>query len=138
MKTKTIAIVATILSSIITILWVLGLIFANIDLFILAMIILAITIIPTIKYYKDLSEFFKTRNGEVVEDERKEYINEKAILPAFASMLVVSIYSAVAIFTLRNVYPQYTIVEYALFIIVIISFIAYTISTIYYKRKYGS
>jgi uncharacterized membrane protein len=138
MKTKTIVIITIILSGIVTLLWVLGLIFANINLFILAMIVLAISVIPAIKYYKNLNEFFKTRNGEVLDDERSAHIDEKATLPAFASVIVVSVYSGVAIFTLRNVYPQYTMLAYPFFAILIIGFIVYMISRIYYKRKYGS
>jgi len=102
------------------------------------MIILATTIYPTIKYYKEVSEFFKSRNGEVVADERKEHIEEKASLPSFASMLLGSIYSGIAIVTLRNIYPQYTILAYAFFIIAIIGLITYMLSNMYYKRKYGS
>jgi uncharacterized membrane protein len=137
-KTKTIVIIAIILSSTTTLLWVLGLTFANINLFILSMIVLVISIIPTIKYYKNITEFFKRSNGEVVADERKEHIEEKAAVPAFTSMLAVSIYSGVAIFTLRNVYPQYTILAYAFIIMGIVGFIAFTISRMYYKRKYSS
>jgi uncharacterized membrane protein len=137
-KTKIIVIILIVLSCIATLLWALGLIFANINLFIISMIILLASIFPTIKYYKDIAEFFKSRNGEVVADERKEHIEEKASLPAFASMLVLSIYSGIAIFTLRDVYPQYTILAYALFVMGIIGLIAYLISSVYYKRKYGS
>ncbi|MDR2967255.1 MAG: DUF2178 domain-containing protein [Methanobacteriaceae archaeon] len=138
MKIKTVVIISTILSSITTLLWVLGLIFANINLFLLSMIVLAISIIPTIKYYKDIIEFFKTKNGEVIADERKDFIEEKSSLPSFAMVLVVSLYSGVAIFTLRNVYPQYTMLSYAFFSVFIIGLITFIISETYYKRKYGS
>ncbi|MCL2114867.1 MAG: DUF2178 domain-containing protein [Methanobrevibacter sp.] len=138
MKTKLIVILLGILSSLTTLSWALGLILANINLFLISMILLAISIIPTIKYYKNISEFFKSKNGEVVADERKEHIEGKAALPAFAIMLVISIYSGIAIFTLRNTYPQYSLLIYPFFIIATIGFTTYTISNAYYKRKYGS
>lgn len=137
MEIKTIAIIETILSSIVTILWILGLIFADINLFILAMIVLIIAIIPAIKYFSQIDEYFRKRGGKVVDDERTQHIEAKSSLPAFATVLVVSIYSAVAIFTLRNVYPQYTDLAYPFFIIAIIGFVVYMVSNTYYKRKYS-
>ena len=136
MESKTIVIITIILSITETILWVLGIIFANINLFILAMILLLISIYPAIKYFNEISEFFKKRKGEIIEDERTEHIEEKATLIAFASIIAVSIYVGVAIFTLRYVYPEYLNLAYPFFIIVIIGLISYMISRIYYKRKY--
>jgi len=137
MESKTVVIIATILSSIVTLLWVLGLIFANINLFILAMIVLAISIYPAIKYFKDITEYFKKRNGEIIEDERTKHIEARATLPTFALILVVSIYAGIAIFTLRNIYPKYVNLAYPFFIIAILGLITYTISRTYYKRKYS-
>lgn len=138
MESKTIAIILTILSSIVTILWVLGLIFADINLFIVAMIVLIIAIFPAMKYFSQISEFFRKINNKVVDDERTQHIEEKASLPAFGVMIAGSIYAAVAIFTLRNVYPNYTNLAYPFFIIAIIGFISYIISEAYYKRKYSN
>ena len=59
METKTIVIIAIITSSLTTLLWALGLIFADINLFILAMIILLISLYPAIKYFNDITEFFQ-------------------------------------------------------------------------------
>lgn len=137
MEIKTIAIIATILSSIVTILWILGLIFADINLFILSMIVLVIAILLAIKYFRQITEFFRKRGGSVVDDERTQYIEEKASLPAFAAVIAVSIYSAIAIFTLRNIYPAYTNLVYPLVIIAVIGFVVYIISSEYYKRKYS-
>lgn len=80
------------------------------------MIVLMITLIPTIRYYKELDKFFKSRNGEIIEDERTQYIDERASLPAFGSVMGIIIYAAIAIFTLRNIYPTtYFNVIYILF-----------------------
>ena len=138
MKTKQMVIILIILQSISNLLWILGLIFADINFFIIAMIVSVMYGIPTIKYLKDLTEFFKTRDGEVVSDERKEHIEEKAALPSYALMIIVSIYSGVAILTLRNSYPEYANLAYPFFIIVILGLISYMMSTAYYKRKYGN
>lgn len=137
MKTKIKAIITIILSSLVTLLWILGIIFANFNLFIISMIVLMITLIPTIRYYKELDKFFKIRNGEIIEDERTQYIDERASLPAFGSVMGIIIYVAIAIFTLRNIYPQYTPMSYAFFFTAIIGIIIFLISRIYFKRKYS-
>jgi uncharacterized membrane protein len=135
---KKVVIMLVILSNITTILGVLGLIFANINLFTLAMIILILTVIPTIKYFNYVKEAFNTRNGEIIDDERQEHISDKATLPAFVSMLIFSSYSGIGILTLRNIYPEYTMLSYTLFITFIVGLITFTISKAYYKRKYGN
>jgi len=137
METKTIVIIAIITSSLTTLLWALGLIFADINLFILAMIILLISLYPAIKYFNDITEFFKEREDEVTEDEKTDYIEEKAALPAYVTMLAVSIYAGIAIITLRNIYPEYVNLAYPFFIIGIIGIIANIISKVYYKIKYS-
>ena len=138
MKTKLIVNILIVLSSLSTLLWVLGLIFAEINLFIIAMILSAISLVPTMKFYSEITEFFKLRNGEVIDDERKQFIEGKASLASFATMLVISIYSGIAILTLRNLYPQYTILAYAFLSVGIIGLLAFTLSKAYYNIKYGS
>ena len=138
METKTVVIIITIVSSVVTLLWALGLIFANINLFILAMIVLLISIYPTIKYFEDIKEFFKkTRNGNIVEDERTEHIEEKAAYLTFALITAASIYGGIAIITFRNIYPECVNLAYPLFIIAILGLTVYTIIRFYYKRKYS-
>lgn len=135
------AIFVTILSTIINIMWILGLIFANIKLFIIAMVLLTMTIIYSIKNFKELDEFFKNlklKDNDVVEDERTEYINERASVPAFGSLMAISIYTGIAIFTLRNSYPQFELMSYAFIFIGIIGIIIFMICRTYYKKKYGS
>ena len=134
MESKTIVIIAIIFSILETLLWALGLIFADINFFIAAMIVLVISIVLAIKYFNQLSEFFRRRKGEVVEDERTKHIEAKAALPAFVVMLVLCIYSAIAIFTLRNTYPQYIELAYPFVIIGVIGFVVHAIATAYYKR----
>jgi len=134
MKTKTIVTIAIIFSSVETLLWALGLIFADINFFIASMILLVISIVPAVKYFSQLSEFFSKRKGEVIEDERTKHIEAKAALPAFVIMLALCIYSAIAIFTLRYTYPQYIELAYPFVIIGVIGFVVHTIATAYYKR----
>jgi len=140
METKNVVIMITITSSVVTLLWVLGLIFANINLFILAMIVLLASIYPTIKYYNDINEFFKKRknsNSNIVEDERTEHIEEKAGYLTFGLITAVSIYGGIAIITFRNIYPECVNLAYPLFIIAILGLIVNTIIRVYYKRKYS-
>ncbi|KZX14721.1 hypothetical protein MBCUT_19630 [Methanobrevibacter cuticularis] len=136
MNTKIKVIIAVILSSIISLLWIIGLIIADINLFIIAIILLLITIPFAYKNFDELKEFFRTRKGEVVEDEREEYIQEQAGYMAFGLSIALNIYIAVAIITLRNLYPQYSPIAYVLIIITLISFIIFTIGKYYYKNKY--
>jgi len=138
METKTVVILITTTSSVVTLLWVLGLIFANINLFIIAMIVLLISIYPTIKYFNDIKELFKKRrNGKIVEDERTEHIEEKAAYLTFGLTTAVSIYGGIAIITFRNIYPEYVNLAYPFFIIAILGLIVYTLIRVYYKRKYS-
>ncbi len=138
MESKIKVIITIILSTLVTFTWVLGIIFANFNLFIVSMILFIIVLIPTIKYYKELDEFFKSRNEEIIEDERTRYIDEKASLPAFGSVMAIVIYVAIAIFTLRNVYPEYIIIAYAFSFTAFIGIIIYLISRTYFKRKYSN
>ena len=137
METKTIATIAKILSIFTTLLLILGLIFADIHLFIIAMIMLIITLIPTFKYFDQLTDFFRKINGKVIDDERTQYIEAKSSVVSFATVLGVSIYSTAAIFTLRNIHPQYTDLAYPFLIIIVIGSIVYMISNFYYKRKFS-
>ncbi|MEA4957022.1 hypothetical protein SDC9_07568 [bioreactor metagenome] len=138
MESKIKVIITIILSTLVTFTWVLGIIFANFNLFIVSMILFIIVLIPTIKYYKELDEFFKSRNEEIIEDERTRYIDEKASLPAFGSVMAIVIYVAIAIFTLRNVYPEYIIIAYAFSFTAFIGIIIYLISRTYFKRRYSN
>ena len=138
MESKIKVIITIILSTLVTFTWVLGIIFANFNLFIVSMILFIIVLIPTIKYYKELDEFFKSRNEEIIEDERTRYIDEKASLPAFGSVMAIVIYVAIVIFTLTNVYPEYIIIAYAFSFTAFIGIIIYLISRTYFKRKYSN
>jgi len=135
METKTIVIIAIILSTLTNLLWISGLILADINLFILSLIIVIISLIPAIKYFNQISEFFRKRNGEVVDDERTQYIENKSNVLSFAFVIAVSIYSAVGIFTLRDTLN--TELAYPFIIIVVMGLIVNIIAKAYYKRKYS-
>ncbi|MDL2246655.1 DUF2178 domain-containing protein [Methanobrevibacter sp. OttesenSCG-928-K11] len=117
--------------------WITGLILANINFFILSLVLLLIVLPYTLKNFNEFQEFFTKRNGKVIEDERANYINEKAGNMGFGITLAINIYLGVAILTLRNIYPQYSIIAYVLFLLVIISIIIYKIATLYYKKRYS-
>ncbi|WP_409199987.1 DUF2178 domain-containing protein [Methanobrevibacter sp. DSM 116169] len=117
--------------------WFLGVIFADISYLIVSALILVILLLPfTLKNYNEFDKFFKTRKGKVIEDERQTYIKEQAGYMTYGITLTLAIYSLIAILTLRNQYPEYQIIVYPLIIFIILSFIIYGISSIYYKRKY--
>jgi uncharacterized membrane protein len=136
MNIKSKVIILFLLSMIINVLWISGLITANISLFFLAMIMLIPSLIIAKANFNELKEFFRKRNGKVIEDEREEYIKEQAGYMAYGLSSALNIYIAVALLTLRNVYPQYSIVAYALLLVTVIGLGIYIIGTYYYKNKY--
>lgn len=140
MEMKIKAIIAIILSVLVNITWILGLIFGDISFFGLSMIILIVAGVFAIKNFKDIGEFFKTfkeKDGNIVDDERTEYIEERASMPAWAAVMVTNIYAGIAILTLRNIYPEYIPMAYAFIFTAIFGFITFTISRTYYKRRYS-
>jgi len=143
MESKTIVIINIILTSIICILWSLGITFVNINLIILAMILLLISTYPYTKYYNEynkfIKEFINKRKGKIIEDERTEHIEEKSAFSAFWLMTHVSIYGGLIIFTFNFLYPEYINLDlsYPLFIIAFIGLITYIISITYYGMKYS-
>lgn len=101
------------------------------------MIILAIILPFALKNIKEFNKYFATKDGKIIEDERQLYIKEQAGYMAYGITLALIIYFIIAIITLRNIYPQYQIIAYSLFILIIISFIIYGIATIYFNKKYS-
>ena len=65
-------------SAIQSVLWIAGLIFANVTLVILALIII-IAVLPIVYIHRDdISEMFQRDKDKIVEDERTQLINEKS------------------------------------------------------------
>ncbi|MEN4019971.1 MAG: DUF2178 domain-containing protein [Methanobacterium sp.] len=113
-----------------------GVLLANIYLIILAIAIL-ILITPIIyKKRDDIEEMFKGDSDTFIEDERTQFINEKAACMTLGILIAVVSYAAIIIVALRDKYPQFLDIGYTLFVIAALCFVLYFISRAYYSRKY--
>lgn len=136
MNLQRLGMILKITSGFVTALWVVGLVIGNIYLVLLAFIIL-LMVIPVIYVYRDnLKEIFQGDPTVIVEDERTQLINEKAATMTLGISVAVLIYVAVVVIALRNSYPQYTPVGYALLVSAAFSLFIYFLSRAYYNRKY--
>ena len=136
MNQKNLRNILIIVSAIQTVLWVAGLILANVRLVISA-IIITIAILPTIYIHRDdIAEIFKRDKDKVVEDERTQLINEKSSTIALGAFIGTIIYVGLIIVSLRNVYPEFLFTGYVLLITALFGLILSIISRTYYKRRY--
>ena len=136
MNQKNLRNILIIASAIQTVLWVAGLILANVRLVISA-IIITIAILPTIYIHRDdIAEIFKRDKDKVVEDERTQLINEKSSTIALGAFIGTIIYVGLIIVSLRNVYPEFLFTGYVLLITALFGLILSIISRTYYKRRY--
>ncbi|MCQ2738333.1 MAG: DUF2178 domain-containing protein [archaeon] len=120
-------------STLSTILWIIGIIKADILFYIIALIITCI-ILPLAYINRNmLDEFFSKRNGKTIEDERTKLIEAKASNFAYAINTVVMINIIIIILTLRNVYPNLLNIAWILIIVEIISLISFIIGKKYYS-----
>ncbi len=116
-------------------LWVAGLIMGSIYLVLLAILIVIIEI-PIIYLKRDnLKEMFQS-DGNVVEDERTQLINEKASTMTLGIFIAVIIYVGIIILALRNSFPEWSLTGYILIGSAVVCLAIYGISRIYYSRKY--
>jgi uncharacterized membrane protein len=124
-----------IVSAFVTGLWVAGLIIGSIYLVLLAILIVIIEI-PIIYIKRDnIKEMFQG-DGDVVEDERTQLINEKASSMTLGIFLAVIIYMGIIILALRNSFPEWFLTGYILIGSAVVCLVIYGISRIYYSRKY--
>lgn len=121
-----------VLSGITSILWIIGLIIANMDLFFIAMILLIVNLLIFAKYMDEIKNSIKSK----IDNERTEYIKRKSSEVSFGVLLALNIYLGIAILTLRNLYPKYLVAGYFLIITTVIGLITYVIVEKYYKSKY--
>jgi len=136
MNLKTLRNILITASAIQTILWVTGLIFANVKLVILAIIVI-LAVLPTIYIHRDnIGEMFKKDQDKIVEDERTQLINEKSSTITLGALIGIIIYSGLIIISLRNIYPEFLLTGYILLITALCGVILNIISRIYYRRKY--
>jgi uncharacterized membrane protein len=135
MDLKTLRNILIIASAIQTVLWVAGLVLANVTLVVLALIT-AIAILPVVYIHRnDITEMFQT-SDEIVEDERTQLINEKSSTIALGAFIGVIIYVGLIIVSLRNVYPQFLVTGYVLLVMALFGVILSIISRTYYKMRY--
>ena len=117
-----------------SVLWLIGIIFADFKFFILSGIVLCFLSIYVFKNRDDI-KIIKTDDGDVIEDERNQIINEKAGNITYEIIIFLMVSLGVAILILRDIYPQYQTIAYTLLLVVIISFIINRIAKFYYKKK---
>jgi uncharacterized membrane protein len=123
-------------SAIQTVLWVAGIILANVTLVILA-IITTMAILPVVYSHRDnIKEMFQRDRNKIVEDERTQLINEKSSTIALGAFIGTIIYAGLIIVSLRNVYPQFLFTGYVLLITALFGIIVSIVSRTYYKRRY--
>lgn len=117
-------------------LWIAGLLLANIYLILLAIAIL-ILIIPVVYKNRDnLEDMFKGESDIFIEDERSQFINEKAANMTLGTLITVVFYAAIILVALRGQYPQFLNIGYTLFIVAALCLVLYFLSRFYYGRKY--
>lgn len=117
-----------------SVLWIMGLVFANVWC-VLAAIIIVLIILPLVYIHRnEISTMFQRKN--IVEDERTELINEKSSTATLGILIATVIYVGLIIVSMRNVYPEFQLAGYTLFITAIFALIINIISRAYYKRRY--
>ena len=136
MKEKTLRNILITTSAIQTVLWVTGLILANVTLVVLALIV-AMAVLPIVYIQRDnIGEMFQRDKDKIVEDERTQLINEKSSTMTLGALVGTIIYVGFIIVSLRNIYPEFLLTGYVLLITALYGLILNIISRTYYKRKY--
>lgn len=136
MNLKNLRNILIIVSAIQTVLWVAGLILANVRLVVSALII-TIAVLPIIYIHReDITEMFQRDKDKIVEDERTQLINEKSSTITLGALIGTIIYVGLIIVSLRNVYPQFLFTGCVLLITALFGLILSIISHTYYKRRY--
>lgn len=138
MNSKTIVIIAGILSIMATILWLIALITANITIFLISLALVIINAIMAFKNFNSIKEYFNSElfNGRFQEDERTDFIDSKASTATLGISVTIIIYVAVGILVLRNTYPDLVMAGYTLVIATIFILLTHIITTNYYKHIY--
>ena len=135
MDTKIKAFLMFLTTILLAVVWIFGIILIDFRLFILGMIIAIVLFIYTYKHLDEM-KILRSDDGEgnVIEDERDDIINEKAGIMTFDTMMALIVTSGICILTLRNVYPEYELIAYVLLLVALIAFIINKISKFYYKK----
>ncbi len=135
MNLKTLGNILIIIGFIQTVLWIVGLVLANL-LFVLLAIIVTLALLPVIYAHRDhLREMFQDKD-KIVEDERTQFINEKSSNLTLAILIGVIGYFGLILVSLRNSYPQYFLTGIILLLSMVFAVVVYLLSRAYYKRRY--
>jgi uncharacterized membrane protein len=136
MNQKTLKIILILASLSQSVLWIAGLILANVGL-VIAAIIIVIAILPMFYIHReDITAMFQRDKDKIIEDERTQMINEKSSTITLGVFIATIIYVGLILVALRNVYPQYLVTGYVLLITALFGLIISIISRTYYKRRY--
>jgi len=134
MNKRSLKITFVLASVVQSVLWIFGLLFANIW-FVLAAIIVVLIILPLVyRHRDDISTMFQGKN--ILEDERTELINEKSSTVTLGVLIATILYVGLIIVSLRNSFPDLQLAGYTLFATAVFALIVNTISRLYYKRRY--
>ncbi|MDR2967028.1 MAG: DUF2178 domain-containing protein [Methanobacteriaceae archaeon] len=134
MKTWIKAFLMFLIFVLVSVVWIIGIIFADFKFFILGGIILCFLSIYVFKNREELKTV-RTDDGDVMEDERNHTINEKAGNITYEIIIFLMVSIGVAILTLRDIYPQFQTIAHILLFLTIINFIINKIAKFYYKKK---
>jgi len=134
MNEKSLKILFIMASMVQSVLWIFGLLLANIW-FVLAAIVVVLIILPLVYMHRDdISSMFQGK--DIVEDERTEFINDKSSTITLGVLVATVIYVGLIIIALRNSFPDLQLAGYTLFLTAVLALIINAISRVYYKRRY--
>lgn len=138
MNSKTLVIIISMISIVSSILWLIALITANIKIFVISLVLLIINIIIAFKNLNSIKEYFNSNflSGRFQEDERTDFIDNKASVATLGISVATILYVAIGILVLRNTYPNLVMSGYTLVIAAIFILITHIITTKYYKHIY--
>lgn len=138
MNSKTLVIIISMISIVASILWLIALITANIKIFVISLVLLIINLIIAFKNLNSIKEYFNSNflSGRFQEDERTDFIDNKASAATLGISVATILYVAIGILVLRNTYPNLVMSGYTLVIAAIFILITHIITTKYYKHIY--
>lgn len=139
MNSKTKVIIICALSLIESILTLISLITANITIFLIALVMVLINLIFAFKNFELLQKYFTSDmfcSGRFQEDERTNFIDNKASTATLGISVATIIYVAVGILVLRNTHPELQMVGYTLVATIMGILMIHIITTKHYKHQY--
>lgn len=139
MDDKTKVIIMCVLSLIESILCLIALITANMTIFLISLVMIVLELIIVLKYFELLKKYFNSNvfcSGRFQEDERTNFIDNKASTATLGISIATIIYVSIGILVLRNTYPELLTVGYTLIATIMLVLLIHVITTQYYKHQY--